>query len=183
MIAARVTPARLLSLHTACAVAVTAVMLGALLIGPVSVDPVAAWHAAPDDPARVIVFGARLPRILLAASVGGALGLAGAALQALLSNPLACPHVLGISGGIGDFKTLRKGTLRGAPRLARHLWRMCMAMFIATASFFSIRARVAAIFPAPLTAPLARALPVVLVLVVMFYWLWRIRSRVIPARA
>ena len=37
---------------------------------------------------------------------------------------------------------------RGAPRLARHVWRMCMALFIATVSFFSIRARVAAIFPA-----------------------------------
>jgi iron complex transport system permease protein len=98
-IAARVTSGRLLALHLSCGVVVSTVMLAALLVGPVSVDPLAAWHAAPDDPARVIVFGARLPRILLAASVGGALGLAGAALQALLSNPLACPHVLGISGG------------------------------------------------------------------------------------
>jgi iron complex transport system permease protein len=95
----RVTPARLAALHGGCAAALLVVMLGALLIGPVSVDPLAAWRAPADDPAHVIVFGARLPRIVLAASVGGALGLAGAALQALLSNPLACPHVLGISGG------------------------------------------------------------------------------------
>jgi hypothetical protein len=91
--------------------------------------------------------------------------------------------VLGLSGSAGDLRMLRSGSLRGAPRLARHLWRMCMALFIAAASFFSIRARVAAIFPASFATPAARALPVLLVLVAMFYWLWRIRSRAIPARA
>jgi hypothetical protein len=85
--------------------------------------------------------------------------------------------ILGVSGAIGDFKTMRAGVLRGAPRLSRHLWRMCMALFITAASFFSIRARVAAILPAPLTTPALRALPVVLVLVTMFYWLWRVRFR------
>jgi uncharacterized membrane protein len=82
-----------------------------------------------------------------------------------------------LAGAIGDFKTMRAGVLRGAPRLSRHLWRMCMALFITAASFFSIRARVAAILPAPLTTPALRALPVVLVLVTMFYWLWRVRFR------
>jgi len=91
--------------------------------------------------------------------------------------------VLGLSGGAGDWRTIRQSALRGAPRLARHLWRMCMALFIAAASFFSIRARVAAIFPAALTGGVARALPVLLVMVAMFYWLWRIRGRTIPERA
>jgi hypothetical protein len=91
--------------------------------------------------------------------------------------------VLGLSGGAGDFRMIRSGALRGAPRLARHLWRMCMALFITAASFFSIRARVAAIFPEAFASPLARALPVLLVLGTMCYWLWRIRSRAIPARA
>lgn len=98
-LAPRVTPGRLGLLHAGCAAVLLVVVLGALLVGPVAVDPVAAWRAPADDPAHVIVFEARLPRVLLAAAVGGALGLAGAALQALLSNPLACPHVLGISGG------------------------------------------------------------------------------------
>lgn len=48
---------------------------------------------------RVIFFETRLPRILLAAVVGGALGLAGATLQGLLRNPLAEPHLIGVSGG------------------------------------------------------------------------------------
>ena len=91
--------------------------------------------------------------------------------------------VLGLSGGAGDFRMIRSAALRRAPRLARHLWRMCMALFITAASFFSIRARVAAIFPEAFTGPLARALPVLLVLGTMCYWLWRIRARAIPARA
>lgn len=85
--------------------------------------------------------------------------------------------VLGLSGAFGDFRTIRSGGLRGAPRLSRHLWRMCMALWITTISFFSIRARVAAILPAPLATPVLRALPVLLVLVAMFYWLWRVRFR------
>jgi hypothetical protein len=71
----------------------------------------------------------------------------------------------------------RSKALRAAPRLARHLWRMCFALFIAAGSFFSIRARVAKVFPEPFTTPMMRALPVALVFVAMFYWLWRVRSR------
>lgn len=46
-----------------------------------------------------ILFQIRLPRILLAAAVGGALATAGAGYQALLRNPLAEPYLLGISNG------------------------------------------------------------------------------------
>lgn len=48
---------------------------------------------------RDILLNLRLPRVLLAALVGGGLGLAGATFQALLRNPLAEPYILGISGG------------------------------------------------------------------------------------
>jgi uncharacterized membrane protein len=107
----------------------------------------------------------------------------GGRLAGLPAFPFFLFGVLGISGGIGDWKVIRAGALRGKARLARHLWRMCMALFITAASFFSIRARVATIFPAPLTTGIARLVPVLLVLIVMFYWLWRIRARVLPARA
>jgi iron complex transport system permease protein len=46
-----------------------------------------------------ILFGIRLPRVLLAASVGASLATAGAGYQALLRNPLAEPYLLGISNG------------------------------------------------------------------------------------
>src|SRR2546423_4044100 len=37
---------------------------------------------------------------------------------------------------VGDLRMLRAGGIQGARRLVRHLWRMTMAMWIATASFF-----------------------------------------------
>lgn len=52
-----------------------------------------------EETTRTIVVNLRLPRAVLAALVGGALGLAGAVFQALLRNPLAEPYVLGVSGG------------------------------------------------------------------------------------
>jgi uncharacterized membrane protein len=79
---------------------------------------------------------------------------------------------------IGDVRMIRSGGLRGRPRLARHLWRMCYALFIATVSFFlGPRARVARVLPEQLLHPALLALPVLAVLVLMFYWLWRIRSK------
>ena len=48
---------------------------------------------------QTILFDIRLPRILLGASVGASLALAGASLQSLLRNPLAEPYLLGVSNG------------------------------------------------------------------------------------
>jgi hypothetical protein len=78
---------------------------------------------------------------------------------------------------IGDVRLIRSGMPRGGPRLARHLWRMCFALFIAAGSFFSIRERVATVLPEPFTTGPMRALPIVLLFAAMFYWLWRLRSR------
>jgi len=70
-----------------------------LLVGPVHASVRRALVAGAATPDFVILFRTRLPRVLLAAVVGGSLGAAGAAFQALLGNALACPHLLGISGG------------------------------------------------------------------------------------
>jgi len=77
----------------------------------------------------------------------------------------------------GDVRVMRAGLPRGGARLARHLWRMCFALFIAAGSFFSIRSRVASVLPEPLTTVPMRVLPIVLLFVAMFYWLWRVRTR------
>lgn len=62
-------------------------------------DLVSLWQPGADgELARILVLEIRLPRILAAFGVGAALGLAGAALQGLLRNPLADPGVLGVSG-------------------------------------------------------------------------------------
>jgi hypothetical protein len=77
----------------------------------------------------------------------------------------------------GDVRIMWSGVPRGRPRLARHLWRMCFALFIGAGSFFSIRERVATILPEPFTTAPMRALPILLVFASMFYWLWRVRGR------
>jgi len=46
-----------------------------------------------------ILFDIRLPRIILAFAIGGALSLAGVILQGMFRNPLVEPYTLGISGG------------------------------------------------------------------------------------
>jgi iron complex transport system permease protein len=51
--------------------------------------------------AGIIVRELRAPRVLLAFLVGGSLGISGAALQAMIRNPLAEPFLLGLSGGAG----------------------------------------------------------------------------------
>jgi len=76
--------------------------------------------------------------------------------------------------GFGDARTLRSGGLRGAPRLARHLWRMGFALWIASASFFLGQADE---FPEALRAPALLAIPVLVPLLAIVYWLWRLRIR------
>ncbi len=78
------------------AAAAGAIALSCLL----GAQPVSLARAmAGAEPDRAILFDLRLPRALLGAVVGCALAAAGAALQALLRNPLAEPFVLGVSGG------------------------------------------------------------------------------------
>jgi iron complex transport system permease protein len=58
------------------------------------------WHAPSLEPtAEAILWSVRLPRVLLAALVGGGLGLVGAALQALFRNPMADSGLLGVGPG------------------------------------------------------------------------------------
>ena len=74
----------------------------------------------------------------------------------------------------GDVRVLRSRGIQGARRLARHLWRMCFALFIATGSFFLGQADE---FPEALrVTPLLVALALA-PLLALFYWLWRVRSR------
>lgn len=52
-----------------------------------------------DDSTRAIVFGIRLPRTVLGALVGFALGVSGAAMQGVFRNPMADPYLVGVSPG------------------------------------------------------------------------------------
>jgi iron complex transport system permease protein len=56
------------------------------------------WHPDGSDDA-IIVHDLRIPRTILGLLVGGALGVAGALMQALTRNPLADPGLLGVNAG------------------------------------------------------------------------------------
>lgn len=84
-------------------------------------------------------------------------------------------------GAVLDLRLLRNGSIAGSPRLARHLWRMGLALWIATMSFFLGQARH---FPQPVRESGALALPVLLVGLTVLYWLVRVlRKRRVTAPA
>jgi len=79
-----------------------AVLFGvSLLIGPARIglaDSLRALMAGGDSPIALVMREIRLPRALLAVMIGASLGLAGAAMQGYLRNPLAEPGLIGVSG-------------------------------------------------------------------------------------
>ena len=118
---------------------------------------------------------------MIAAAWGFVLGLfaiwAGSWL-AQRGRPEAAPMFLfsamAISGAIGDVRMLRAGGIEGKPRIKRHLWRLCFAMWVAAASFFwGPPNRVPELIRIPALLPI----PVLTPIVVMFYWLWRMRGK------
>lgn len=68
---------------------------------------------------EVIVWQMRLPRVLTAALVGGALALAGAIYQGVFRNPLADPYLLGTASGAGFGATLVAASAASVPLLAK----------------------------------------------------------------
>jgi iron complex transport system permease protein len=96
--AAHLTRARLAGTIAVLAMLLLLAMTMAILLGPVHVRLDAAL-ADPRSADHEILLYARLPRVLLAAVVGAALGGAGSVLQGLLGNPLADPNLLGVSAG------------------------------------------------------------------------------------
>lgn len=72
----------------------------------------------------------------------------------------------------GDLRMLVRGGVFGAQRIARHLWRMCFGLFIATGSFFLGQQQV---FPAFVRQSKVLFLLAVLPLILMIFWLIRVR--------
>jgi iron complex transport system permease protein len=77
----------------------------ALSLGAVNLSPARVLDGLLDRNndalAHTIVWDVRLPRVLLALLVGASLGVAGALLQGVTRNPLADPHILGLTAGGG----------------------------------------------------------------------------------
>ena len=75
---------------------------------------------------------------------------------------------------LGDARMIRAGGIQGTRRVARHLWRMCFGLFIASGSFFLGQMK---FIPEPVRiVPLIAGLAVS-PLVVLLYWMWRVRLK------
>lgn len=116
---------------------------------------------------------------LVVALGAAAAGVAVAWMSAASPHPLPAPEgpVLCIFACVAtlaaacDMRVILRGGVSGAPRIARHLWRMCLALLIAAGSF----AGQPKAMPEFLRGSPLLLLPVVAVLVSMVYWLIRVR--------
>ena len=81
---------------------------------------------------------------------------------------------IGTLAAVGDVRLILKGRMSGVPRLSRHLWRICFALFIASGSFFLGQQRV---MPVWMRGSPWLLVPTFTPLLVMLYWLIRLRVR------
>lgn len=91
-----------MAINKALFVALTLTMIGSLFLGQADISILSALSTQTNDVMtadRLILWEIRLPRSVLAPLVGAALGLAGAAMQSLVRNPLADPSLVGASQG------------------------------------------------------------------------------------
>lgn len=97
----RVVPIPLIGLVGAAVALLVSLILG-LALGAAAVEPaqiLRALTAFDGSVDHLVVRSQRLPRTIIAAVVGGALGVAGALMQAVTRNPLAAPGILGVNAG------------------------------------------------------------------------------------
>ena len=74
---------------------------------------------------------------------------------------------------ISDAKVVLAGGISGPPRIARHLWRMCLGLMLAAGSAFTNG--LPRLLPGPLHVPTAFFLPQFLPLGLMIFWMIRVR--------
>lgn len=74
---------------------------------------------------------------------------------------------------VGDLRMLIRHGVFGTQRIVRHLWRMCLGLFIATGSFFLGQG--SKIFPSLLRQSPLLIIPAVLPLFLLIFWLFRVR--------
>ena len=103
-----------------------------------------------------------------------ALGRPGNRLDGVPAGMLFFMATVVLLAAIGDVRMIRAGGLQGTRRLARHLWRMSFALYIASGSFFLGQMK---FIPERI-----RIVPLLLVvavspLVLLLYWMWRVRLK------
>jgi len=74
---------------------------------------------------------------------------------------------------ISDARVVLAGGISGARRIARHLWRMCLALTFATGSAFTNG--LPRLLPGPMHVPPAFFLPMLVPLALLVFWMIRVR--------
>lgn len=111
------------------AIALVATAFASVLVGSYSMTPAqvlqtvcAFFQGTPspdiDGQAVTVLFTIRIPRIILAMTVGAALAISGAAYQGVFRNPMVSPDILGVSSAASVGVAL--GLILGWPTLAVH---------------------------------------------------------------
>lgn len=100
------------------------VMLSSILFGAADIGPSGVWGAIfayDDSTEHLIIRTLRVPRALVAASVGASLAVAGAIMQGITRNPMASPGLLGINAGAA-LAVVVAVFLLGTSSLALYAW-------------------------------------------------------------
>jgi len=103
-----------------------------------------------------------------------ALGRPGSQIEGVPAGMMFFMTTIVTLAAIGDARMVRAGGIQGTRRLARHLWRMCFGLFIASGSFLIGQMK---FIPEPI-----RIVPLIVVLavsplVMLLYWMWRVRLK------
>ena len=80
--------------------------------------------------------------------------------------------IVGTIAALGDLKVILRRGIAGPPRIARHLWRMCVALFIAAGSLFLGQPQV---FPAAIRDSALMYVPALAPLALLVFWMMRVR--------
>jgi hypothetical protein len=139
-----------------------------VITGMTSVGSPAGWSRRFDVAAMMFGFATALVCavfIVVAIRQGGA--------AAGMVYPLVVFGGVAFAAAIGDRRVIRGGALKGGPRLMRHLWRMCFALFVSSIAFYLAPDRL----PETLQIPALRAAGVLLPLTAIAYWKWKLRWR------
>ncbi len=115
--------------------------------------------------------------IACAVALGAAAVIAWSAFTGTANTPVGSGPVFIFAGvtllaGLLDLNAILRSPLSGRQRISRHLWRMCVAFFIATGSFFLGQQDV---LPAAMRGSPLLFVPAFAPFAVMAFWLVRIR--------
>ena len=132
------------------------------------------WAAVKRKPGQFGPFdhGALVASLCIAAAGAYFIGLASQSPTGTLDGQPAGAFFLVVFiasvAAVGDLSLILRRGVRGATRLARHLWRMTMALFIAANSLFLGQSQV---FPKALQGSAWLFVPAILILTLLLFWL------------